>query len=123
VPEDHIFIFPAPFIVAYFQRPICNKFFSQNLLLYRKHVTFDLIHQSSVSCYAVTPSIKQQEAAMKKFCVLFFSSIFVLSLLVTPVFAAGGKNQGAVGQGTVDQGSSGSEDASPGSDAMGNQVN
>ena len=59
---------------------------------------------------------------MKKFCALFVSLVFVLSLVVSPVFAGGGKNQGDVGQGTVDQGDTGSEDASPGSDAMGNQV-
>jgi len=59
---------------------------------------------------------------MKKFCALFVSLVFVLSLVVTPVFAGGGKNQGGVGQGTVDQGDTGNEDSSPGSDAMGNQV-
>jgi hypothetical protein len=59
---------------------------------------------------------------MKKFCALFVSLVFVLSLVVSPVFAGGGKNQGDVGQGTVDQGDTGNETASPGSDAKGNQV-
>ena len=59
---------------------------------------------------------------MKKICALFVSLVFVLSLVVSPVFAGGGKNQGDVGQGTVDQGDTGNETASPGSDAQGNQV-
>ena len=59
---------------------------------------------------------------MKKFCALFVSLVFVLSLVVSPVFAGGGKNQGDVGQGTVDQGDTGNEEESPGSDAMGYQV-
>ena len=59
---------------------------------------------------------------MKKFCALLVSLVFVLSLVVSPVFAGGGKNHGDLGKGTVDQGESGKEDASPGSDAMGNQV-
>jgi hypothetical protein len=62
------------------------------------------------------------EAVMRKFCALLVSLVFALSLVVSPVFAGGGKNQGDVGQGTVDQGAIGNEDASPGSDAMGNQV-
>ncbi len=59
---------------------------------------------------------------MKKCFTLLVSLVFVLSLVVSPVFAGGGKNQGDVGQGTVDQGDIGNEDVSPGSDAMGNQV-
>jgi hypothetical protein len=62
------------------------------------------------------------EAVMKRYCALFVSLVFVLSLVVSPVFAGGGKNQGDVGQGSVDQGDTGAEDASPGSDAKGNQV-
>jgi hypothetical protein len=62
------------------------------------------------------------EAVMRKICALFVSLIFVFCLVVSPVFAGGGKNQGDVGQGTADQGDIGNEDASPGSDAMGNQV-
>lgn len=54
---------------------------------------------------------------MKKISVLFVSLIF--SLIVSPVFAGGGKNQGDVGIGSVDQGDT--VDA-PGSDAPGNQV-
>ncbi len=56
---------------------------------------------------------------MKKFWVLLVSLVFVLSLVVSPVFAGGGKNQGDVGQGSVDQGDTGD---APGSDAQGNQV-
>jgi len=59
---------------------------------------------------------------MKKYCVLFVSIILAFSLAVSPVFAAGGKNHGDVGQGSVDQGYTGNDDASPGSDAMGNQT-
>lgn len=46
----------------------------------------------------------------------------LMSVAIAPVYAGGGKVQGDEGQGTVDQGDTGSEDASPGSDAMGNQV-
>ncbi len=56
---------------------------------------------------------------MRKFCALLVSLVFVLSLVVSPVFAGGGKNQGDVGQGSVDQGDTGD---APGSDAQGNQV-
>ncbi len=41
---------------------------------------------------------------MKKFFTLLVSLVFVLSLVVSPVFAGGGKNQGDVGQGAVDPG-------------------
>lgn len=49
------------------------------------------------------------EVTMKRFCALVITAIFVLSLSVSPVFAAGGKNHGSVGQGTTDQGSTGSD--------------
>ncbi len=59
------------------------------------------------------------EAVMRKFCALLVSLVFVLSLVVSPVFAGGGKNQGDVGQGSVDQGDTGD---APGSDAQSKQV-
>ena len=59
---------------------------------------------------------------MRKLSVLFISLILTLTLVISPAFGGGGKNQGDVGQGTVDQGETGNESASPGSDAQGNQV-
>lgn len=59
---------------------------------------------------------------MKKVFTILISLALLMSVAIAPVYAAGGQNQGDVGQGEVDQGDSGSEDASPGSDAMGNQV-
>jgi opacity protein-like surface antigen len=59
---------------------------------------------------------------MKKVFTILISLALLMSVAIAPVYAAGGQNQGDVGQGTVDQGDSGNEDASPGSDAMGNQV-
>ncbi len=41
---------------------------------------------------------------MKKFCAFFGSLMLALNLVVSPVFAAGGKNQGEIGAGSVDQG-------------------
>ena len=52
---------------------------------------------------------------MKKFFVVFVFLTFVVSIVSGPVFAAGGKNQGSVGSGSVDQGDT--ADA-PGSDAQ-----
>ena len=59
---------------------------------------------------------------MKKVITLMVSLVLLFSVAIAPVWAGGGKNQGDVGQGSVDQGDNGNEDASPGSDAMGNQV-
>ena len=59
---------------------------------------------------------------MKKVFTILISLALLMSVAIAPVYAGGGKVQGDVGQGTADQGDTGSEDASPGSDAMGNQV-
>lgn len=60
---------------------------------------------------------------MRKFWALCVSLVFVVSLAVSPVFAVGDKEQGDVGAGSVDQGSTGSDAGrAPGSDAQGNQV-
>lgn len=62
---------------------------------------------------------------MKKVITFMVSLAFLFSVAVAPVWAAagGGKNQGDVGTGEVDQGDTGSVDGNaPGSDAMGNQV-
>jgi hypothetical protein len=56
---------------------------------------------------------------MKKFFVVFVLLTFVVSIVSGPVFAAGGKNQGSVGSGSVDQGSTAD---TPGSDAQDKQV-
>lgn len=58
---------------------------------------------------------------MKKFCALSLTLIFVLGLAVSPVFAAGGKEQGYEGQGEVEQGEAGAG-ASPGYNAQDNMV-
>ena len=59
---------------------------------------------------------------MKKFFVMLVSMALLVSVAVAPVWAAGGKNHGDVGQGEVDQGDIGSETGqAPGSDAQGNQ--
>lgn len=59
---------------------------------------------------------------MKKIFTVMVSLVLFLSVAIAPVWAGGDKNQGEVGTGTVDQGETGNDDASPGSDAMGNQV-
>ncbi len=60
---------------------------------------------------------------MKKIFTLIVSLVLFLSVAIAPVWAGGGKNQGDVGTGEVDQGDIGSETGSAsGSDAMGNQV-
>ena len=41
---------------------------------------------------------------MKKMCVLTITAVFILGIAVSPVFAAGGKNHGTVGQGATGQG-------------------
>lgn len=56
---------------------------------------------------------------MKKVLVLFVSVALIFTMTVSPVFAAGGKNHGDVGTGSVDQGDS--ADA-PGADAQGRQA-
>mgnify|MGYP001818409602 CR=1 FL=1 len=56
---------------------------------------------------------------MKKICMLTVAAVFILSMVVSPVSAAGGKNHGNVGQGAVDQGQT--ADA-PGYNAQGNMV-
>lgn len=53
------------------------------------------------------------------------SLAFLFSVAIAPVWAAagGGKQQGEVGNGSVDQGDIGDDvGEAPGSDAMGNQV-
>ena len=65
----------------------------------------------------------QIEVAVKKGCVLFVSLVFVLGLVTSPVFAGGGKQHGDVGNGVVDQGTTGKDVASaPGNNAQGNMV-
>ena len=67
---------------------------------------------------AILETVKERRYPMKKIVTM----ILVVLLTATFAFAAGGKNHGDVGQGSVDQGDTGNKDASPGSDAMGNQV-
>ena len=59
---------------------------------------------------------------MKKVFAILISLALLMSVAIAPVYAGGGKVQGDDGQGTVSQGENGSDDASPGDDAMGNQV-
>ena len=59
---------------------------------------------------------------MKKVFAILTSLALMMSVAITPVCAAGGKNHGDVGQGTVDQGDTGSDEHSPGDDAQGNQA-
>ncbi len=62
---------------------------------------------------------------MKKLMTLLVSMAFLFTVAVAPVWAAagGGKNQGDVGTGEVDQGETGSDVGNaPGSDAETNQV-
>ena len=59
---------------------------------------------------------------MKKVFALLMSCFLILSLAVAPGFAGGGKNHGDVGQGTVDQGDTGSDTGNAqGDNAQGNQ--
>lgn len=59
---------------------------------------------------------------MKKVFTILISLALLMSVAIAPVYAGGGKVQGDEGQGQVEQGDAGSPDASPGDDAMGNQV-
>ena len=60
---------------------------------------------------------------MKKLFTILISLAFLTSVAIAPVYAAGGKNHGDVGQGEVDQGDTGSDIGNaPGSDAQGNQT-
>ena len=45
---------------------------------------------------------------MKKLTTLVVSMVVAVTLCTSPIFAAGGKNQGDVGSGSVDQGDTGS---------------
>jgi hypothetical protein len=59
---------------------------------------------------------------MKKVFTILISLTLLTAVAIAPVYAGGGQNQGDVGQGEVDQGETGSDTASPGDDAQGNQV-
>ncbi len=60
---------------------------------------------------------------MKKVFAILISLALFTSVAIAPVYAAGDKNHGDVGQGTVDQGDTGSDTGNaPGDDAQGNQV-
>ena len=60
---------------------------------------------------------------MKKIFIILISLAFITSVAIAPVYAAGGKNHGDVGQGEVDQGDTGGDIGNaPGSDAQGNQT-
>ena len=60
---------------------------------------------------------------MRKFFALVMSLALLFSVAITPVYAGGDKNHGDEGQGTVDQGDTGSDTGNaPGDDAQGNQA-
>ena len=60
---------------------------------------------------------------MKKFVTLMISLTLLASVAIAPVYAGGDKNHGDVGQGSVDQGDTGSDVGSaPGDNAQGNQA-
>ena len=60
---------------------------------------------------------------MKKFLAIVMSLSLLLGVAITPIYAAGGKNHGDVGQGEVDQGDTGSDTGNAsGDDAQGNQA-
>jgi hypothetical protein len=59
---------------------------------------------------------------MKKLFAVLVSLALLASVAIAPVYAGGGKNHGELGEGTVDQGESGNDDASPGDNAQGNQA-
>lgn len=68
-------------------------------------------------------SIRLEEAVPKKVLTFMVSLAFLFSVAIAPVWAGGGKNQGDVGIGDVDQGETGADVGNAeGSDAMGNQV-
>jgi hypothetical protein len=58
---------------------------------------------------------------MKKVFAILISLALLTSVAIAPVYAAGGQNQGDVGQGATEQGEAG-EGTSPGDDAQGNQA-
>jgi opacity protein-like surface antigen len=63
------------------------------------------------------------ETMMKKFFVMLVSMALFVSVAVAPVWAAGGKNHGDVGQGETDQGDTGSGTGNAsGDDAQDNQA-
>ena len=59
---------------------------------------------------------------MKKIYAVLISLALLMSVAIAPVYAGGGKNHGDVGAGTVDQGDTGNDEKSFGSDAQGYQV-
>ena len=60
---------------------------------------------------------------MKNITTLCLALLMAITLAATPAFSAGGKEQGDVGAGSVDQGATGSDVGNaPGADAQGNQV-
>ena len=60
---------------------------------------------------------------MKKLVSILISLTLLLFVSIAPVYAAGGKNHGDVGQGEVDQGDTGSDTGNaPGDNAQGNQA-
>lgn len=60
---------------------------------------------------------------MKKIFAILISLALLMSVAIAPVYAGGDKNQGDVGDGTVDQGDIGSVTGQAlGDDAQGNQV-
>ena len=61
---------------------------------------------------------------MKRVFLILISLAIITSVAAAPVYAAGGKNHGEVGDeyGSVHQGDIGSDTASPGDNAQGNQA-
>lgn len=60
---------------------------------------------------------------MKKVFTILISLTLLASLSIAPVYAAGGKNHGDEGKGTVDQGGTGSSTGNAsGDNAQGNQT-
>ncbi|NNK92915.1 MAG: hypothetical protein HKP41_01050 [Desulfobacterales bacterium] len=58
---------------------------------------------------------------MKKLFALTLIFAFIVGVTVSPIWAAGGKNQGTTGIGSTSLGDSGKGE-SPGADAQGNQA-
>ena len=60
---------------------------------------------------------------MKKIFAILISLALLMSVAIAPVYAGGGKNHGDMGEGTVDQGETGSETGQAiGADAQSNQA-